>query len=128
MEKTYKDMKKLSILTLGLLFSIFILSTVSAVQTCKIYDDFSSGSLNASKWEIRQDTEGQPLMEEYDVILENSSYVFHTKNTANDRRVYLFPNRTFTTGDIFEYDSILMSREGTYAQMTLITGSQYYRL
>ena len=93
-----------------------------------IYDDFSSGILENNKWEIRQDVEGQSLMEEYGVLEEDNKSVFHTRNTASDRRTYLFPNLTFTTGDVIEYDSTLISRDGTYAQMTLITGSQGYRL
>jgi|GEM_PF-3619377 len=93
-----------------------------------LYDDFSSGSLDSSKWQVRKDVENQPFMDDYGVRLENDNYVFHTQNAANDQRVYLFPTRTFTTGDIIEYDSNLTSRDGTYAQMTLVTGSQYYRL
>lgn len=95
----------------------------------QLYDDFSSGTLDSSKWEIRQDVENQPFMDDYGVRLESGNHVFHTQNSSGgDKRTYLFPTRTFTTGDTIEYDSILTSRDGTYAQMTLVTGSQYYRL
>ncbi|MEK6922182.1 MAG: hypothetical protein AABX08_00080, partial [Nanoarchaeota archaeon] len=81
------------------------------------------------KWEIRQDTEGQPLMDEYDVINEGDGFVFHTQqNIIGDRRVYLFPKRKFTTGDSIEYDVDLISRAGNYAQMVLLTGDQYIRI
>ena len=106
-----------------------LISAVSAVQVCETYDDFSSGVLDTNKWEIRQDTEGQPLMDEYGVLEENEEFVFHTQqNTMEDRRVYLFPKRNFTTGDSIEYDINLISSEGTYAQMVLLTGDQSIRI
>src|SRR3989338_8075540 len=74
-----------------------------------LYDNFSSGSLDLNKWELRQDTEGQPLMNEGFV----TSGVFHTQqNTIGDRRTYLFPTRTFTTGDSLDYDFNVISKEG----------------
>ena len=92
-----------------------------------LYDDFSSPTLDTDKWEIRQDTEGQPHMEEYwvDTNLEN----FHTQqNTIGDRRTYLFPKRKFTTGDIIEYSVDLISYEGNYGNRVLLTGDQYIRI
>jgi DNA-binding transcriptional MerR regulator len=123
-------MKKLSILLiLFLIVSVFMVGFVSADLVCETYDDFSSGVLDTSKWEIRQDVEGQALMEEYDVREEGGSYVFHTQqNTIADRRVYLFPKRQFTTGDVIEYDVNLVSRAGNHAQMVLLTGDQYIRI
>ena len=112
---------------------IFILSLVLFLGVVSVsaalYDNFSSGRLDDTKWEIKQDTEGQPLMEEYGVMNEENNWVFHTQQkTAEDRRVYLFPKRQFTTGDLIEYDVNLISREGTYAQMVLLTGDQYIRI
>jgi hypothetical protein len=110
-----------------LILSVFLISFISATQVCGVYDDFSSETLDTSKWEIRQDVEGQPFMEEYgvDSDLEN----FHTKqNTLADRRVYLFPKRTFTTGDVLEYDTEVISKQGNWMQMTLLTGDQYARI
>jgi hypothetical protein len=107
--------------------TILFIGAVSA-YACYTYDDFSSGSLDTGKWEIRQDVEGEPLMEEYGVLNE-SGFVFHTQqNTIGDRRVYLFPKRTFTTGDILEYDFNVISKEGNYGQMVLLTGDQYIRM
>jgi len=115
------------LITLGIF--VLFLSFVSAKQTCSVYDDFSSGDLGTSKWEIRQDTEGQPLMEEFNVTNESGNFAFHTQqNTIADRRVYLFPKRQFTTGDSIEYDVDLISSEGTYAQMVLLTGDQSIRI
>lgn len=119
-----KDYKNLLIFSIILLFSI---NLASATQVCEIYDDFSSGVLDTEKWEIRQDVEGQPLMDEslVDTDLEN----FHTQqNEIGDRRTYLFPKKTFTTGDILEYDFNVISKEGHYGQMVLLTEDQYIRV
>ena len=109
------------------LLSVFLIGFISASQVCQVYDDFSFGSLDISRWDIRQDVEGQPLMEEYwiDPNLEN----FHTQqNAIGDRRVYLVPKHNFTTGDSLEYDFDVISKEGNYMQMNLLTGDQYIRV
>ena len=100
---------------------------IPSKSNAQLYDDFSSGILNASKWEIRQDVEGQPLTDEYWV--DNVSENFHIKqNAIGDRRTYLFPKQTFTTGDVLEYDFNVISREGNYMSMDLLTGDQYIRV
>ncbi len=106
---------------------IFLVNLVNATPICETYDDFSSGSLNTDKWEIRQDVEGHSLTNEYgiDTNLQN----FHIQqNIAGDGATFLFPRRQFTTGDIFEYDVDLISKEGSYMQMDLLTGDQYIRV
>ena len=106
---------------------VLLISFVSSTQVCQVYDDFSSGVLNTSKWEVRQDVEGQPFTDEYwvDSGLQN----FHTQqNTIGDKRVYLVPKRNFTTGNILEYDFNVISKEGNYMQMDLLTGNQYIRV
>ena len=109
------------------LLAVLLISSVSAVQVCELYDDFSSGVLNTSKWEIRQDVEGQPLTDEYWV--DNTLNNFHIQqNIIGDRRTYLFPKHTFTTGDVLEYDFNVISKEGNYIQMDLLTGDQYIRV
>ena len=118
--------KSFFIITLSL---VFIASFVSSVQVCETYDDFESGILNTSKWEIKQDVEGQPLMDEYGVLEENGEFVFHTQqNIAEDRRIYLFPKRQFTTGDVLKYDVGIISKEDNYGNMVLLTGDQYIRI
>lgn len=114
-------------LLIGLFVLVFSISFISAVQVCEVYDDFSLGTLDTSKWEIRPDVEGQPLTDEYwvDSDLKN----FHIQqNIIGDRRTYLFPKHSFTTGDILEYDFNIISREGNYMQMDLLTGDQYIRV
>jgi len=89
------------------------------------YDDFSPGNIDNSKWEIRQDIENQPFMEEYFVDSGN----FHTfQNTTGDYRVYLIPKHNFTTGDVIEYDTNLVFKENNYMQMVLLAGDQYKRI
>ena len=102
-------------------------NTLESCVDQNLYDDFSSETLDLNKWEVRQDVEGQPFMDEYwvDTNLQN----FHMQqNTIGDRRNYLFPKRTFTTGDKITYETDLISKEGHYGQMTIVTGDQYYRL
>lgn len=113
--------------TFFLVLLTFLIGTVSAVQFCKTYDSFNKQKLNLNKWEIRSDVEGQPFMDEYFVDLRLKN--FHTKqNAIGDRRVYLFPKRTFTTGDSIKYDVALLSKEGNHMQMVLLTGDQYIRI
>ena len=95
--------------------------------TSNLYDDFSSGTLDTSKWEIRQDVENQSFMNEY--WIDSNLGNFHTQqNTTGDYRVYLVPKRNFTTGDVLEYDTNLISKENNYMQMVLLTGDQYIRV
>ncbi len=113
---------------LAMLFVLAIIGIVSAVRLT-IYDDFSDGFLNKEKWEIRQDVEGQPLMDEYDVRNEDGNFVFHTEqNGYSEGRTYLFPKRTFTTGDSLEYNGNLISEAGYHGNMVILTGDHYIRI
>lgn len=124
-------MNKSKIIYLSILVIIFI-SFISASQICQIYDDFSSGNLDTDKWEIRRDVMGFSLTNEYWV--DNNLENFHIQQsiiegqTPNQKHTYIFPKRKFTTGDILEYDVNLISKEGSYIQMVLLTGSQYIRV
>ncbi|MFA5992443.1 MAG: hypothetical protein WC796_01920 [Candidatus Pacearchaeota archaeon] len=115
-------------LVVGVLFAFLLVGIVSAVQVCENYDNFNSGSLDSSKWTIKQDIEGQPLMDEGTILNENG-FVFHTKqNTPTDRRIYLVPNYAFKSGDVFEYDLNVVSYDGVYGSLVLLTGDLYARL
>ena len=84
-----------------------------------LYDDFSSKSFDLNKWNLRVDTEGQPLMEEYGIEEEH----FHTaQKTPADRRVYIVPKHTFKAGESFEYDVNVISREGNYGNIVILNG------
>lgn len=116
-------MNKISIL----LMFVFCLSSISAIQVCNVYDDFSSGVLDNSKWVIRQDVEGQPFTDIYNVDSELKN--FHMQQiTTGDKRTYLVPKHSFTTGDVLEYDFNVISKTGNYMQFDLLTGDQYIRL
>ncbi|MDP2924822.1 MAG: hypothetical protein Q8N99_00460 [Nanoarchaeota archaeon] len=85
-------------------------------QELILYDDFSSGTLNTQKWEVRQDYEGWPFTEEYGV--ENG--VFHTKqNTLGNAGTFLVPTHKFSAGETFEYDIIYNSGTGNRISMLL---------
>jgi hypothetical protein len=91
-----------------------------------LYDDFSSGSLNPAKWEVRQDPEGQPHLDEYFVANESGNFVFHTQqNSLADRRTYLVPTHTFSTGDTISWEVDVKSREGHYGNIILVVGEEW---
>ncbi|MBU2477111.1 right-handed parallel beta-helix repeat-containing protein [Candidatus Micrarchaeota archaeon] len=95
----------------SLLFFIFVLNNVFGF----VYDDFSSGVLDSSKWLEAQDPEGQPLTEEHfvDLIQEN----YHTANfSAGDMRTVLhLIEHTFLPGETLEYDVNYISGTGNRA-------------
>ena len=95
-----------------LCISLFLLiSFVGATHVCEIYDDFSSGILNESKWEINQDYEGQPLIENYGI--NNLSENFYTKqNIYGNKRLYLTPRYNFKINDTFNWDVNYISGSG----------------
>ena len=117
-------MKNKSIL---ILLAVFLISSVSAIQVCQIYDNFSS-ILNTSKWEVRQDVEGWPLTEEYGIDSNLNNFHIQQNNLGQIRGTYLFPKEQFTTDDIFEYDYTILSKEGSYMAMDLLTGDNYIRV
>lgn len=118
-----------NLLTAGILIilSIFLINFISAAQVCQIYDNFSSGSLNVSKWQISQDVEGQPFTDLYQVNITLNNFQMQ-QTTTGDKRTYLVPKHTFTIGDVLEYDFNVVSKTGNYMQMDLLTGDQYIRL
>lgn len=98
-----------------------------ASATPILYDDFSAPTLNTDKWDVRQDVEGQPLMDEG--FVDQVSQNFHMQqNTIGDRRTYLVPKMQFKTGDVIEYNLDVVSKEGNYGAMALLTGDQYWRI
>ncbi len=110
------------------LVPLVLAGALTTKATAAVYDDFSSGLLNPAKWQIRQDPQGQPLTDEYDVISEKSNFVFHTQqNEIADRRTYLVPTHKFTTGDKLNWEVTVQSREGNYGNIILIRGEEYNR-
>lgn len=105
------------------------LGMITTTLNADVYDDFSSGKLDKSRWEIRQDIEGQPLMDTGLVIEKNGNHVFNTaQNFPEDRRTYLVPKYTFKLGDMLEYDVNVVSSSGNYGNLVLLSGGDYKRI
>jgi hypothetical protein len=90
------------------LLSIFLISLIgfaSAEQVCEVYDDFSNGSLDLTKWE-----EVSPTIDEHFV----QNQVYHTAQlTASDKVILLkMKDKLFSVGDTLEYDVNYVNGEG----------------
>ncbi len=111
-----KTLEKLALLT--------ALAMPASQAKAVLYDDFSSPVLDTNKWEVKQDTEGQPLMDEGYV----TNGVFHTQqNSIGDRRTYLVPKHQFVAGENISYDVNIISKEGHYGNVNLLFGGGYNR-
>ena len=121
-------MRKQSKIVLTLILPILLISLISAVQVCEVYDDFSSDTLDTSKWEIRKDYEGQPFIADsgLDADLEN----FHTRQDSilGDHRTYLVPKYKFKAGDMLEYDINFIYAEGNSVNMFLVDNQYRFGL
>ncbi len=104
-----------------IIFSIILINNVNAF----LYDDFSSGTLDTNKWEIRQDVEGQPFMDEYGVLNETGNFIFHTKNNIVDKRVAIVPTYNFSAGESFDYDVDYISGSGNHGHILLVITTEY---
>lgn len=84
---------------------------ISVDSECGMYDDFSSGSLDLNKWNVKQDYQGQPFTLEYG--LDNITERFHIgQDISEDRRTYLVPQYNFNYGDILKWDMDYASGSG----------------
>lgn len=89
-----------------------------------LYDNFESGVLDSDKWEIRQDIEGQLFMEEYEILNEGASSVYHTR-TTNGGRVALVPMHEFIAGESLEYDVNHISGNENRGNILLVTTTNF---
>ncbi len=121
------------VIFLSLLISSFgatgqAFSTSSKSQSCFLYDDFSSGNLNANKWSEHQDPEGQPFMGEHfvDTVLLN----YHTQNIGtHDQRVVLnLISHTFLPGDKLTYKVNNVAGSGTRGAFIYVNGGPANRI
>ncbi len=101
-------MKKLAFIW----FMITMISLTNAVQVCELYDDFSSETINTSKWEESLGrSDGSGLMDEHSI--ENQKY--HTAQlTQSDKGVELKALQTISVGDIIEFDLEYNSASGNH--------------
>ena len=105
---------------------IFFINFISAVQICEVYDDFSSGVLDNSKWEIRQDPQGQPFTDEYGIIEEDGNFIFHIQqNEIGDRRTYLVPKYHLKLGESWKYTFNIVHKEGNYGMAVQLKGGEF---
>ena len=94
---------------LALIFlAVFLISSVSAVQVCEVYDDFSSGVLDTSKWN-EATTVG--FTDEHFVNITAENYHV-AQYSASHKDTKLLFNREFFPGDEFKYNLIYYSGSG----------------
>lgn len=108
-------MKRWVIFGLILLF----LGLTSATQTCQVYDYFSSGSLNLSKW---YEYSNINFSEEH--FVDQIGEVYHVQqNIIGSSETNLQLKMQFNTGDVLSYDAIYVSGVGNRASQPLINGN-----
>lgn len=83
-----------------------------------LYDDFSSGSLDNTKWEVRQDPEGQPLTEEYGI--QNGTFTARNFNLPDRRTLLSLIGHTFQPGEELDYDVNYVSGSGNRAMVIFV--------
>jgi len=98
---------------------IFLVGTASAVQSCQTYDDFSSGTLDASKW-TESIFHGDPFTDEH--LIKNGFYHV-AQNVARDAETNLAPTRQFIAGESFSYDVLYNGGSGNHQSQPLINGN-----
>ena|SRR3989344_4145796 len=88
---------------------------------CQVYDKFSSGSLNTSKW-LETTFHGDPFTDEHFVNPLEKAY--HIKqNITRDAETNLGPRRQFVAGETFSYKVKYMGGSGNHASQPLINGN-----
>ncbi|MEK6952767.1 MAG: hypothetical protein AABX29_07165 [Nanoarchaeota archaeon] len=92
-----------------IILAVFLISSVSAVQVCEVYDDFSSGVLNASKWS--ESTATTFFTDEHFVDTSNENYHVAQYSAVN-RDTKLIFNRDFFPGEEFKYTLTYNSGSG----------------
>ena len=123
------SMSLLNKLAVGSASSVLSLASINDCRA-DLYDDFSSGILSRDLWEVRNDTEGQPMMDQYGIFSEDNNFVFHTQNTSiGDKRTYLFPLHSFHIGDSFDYDvtTLSVNPNSWWGNLVIVTGEDYIR-
>ena len=96
---------------MSLLFFVFVLNNVFGF----VYDDFSLGVLDGSKWLETQDPEGRPFTEEH--FVDSLLLDYHTANynSTDQRTVLNMVGYTFVPGETLEYDVNYISGSGNRA-------------
>lgn len=86
-----------------------------------MYDDFSSGILDVTKWSESQ-FQGHPFVDEHFVNGSSQTYIARV-NSVGDKEVLLTPTREFVSGESLLYDLIYNSGSGNHLSQVLIDGN-----
>lgn len=114
MEKTYRNMDKLSISVSFIFIMVFLITITSAIQVCETYDDFSSNNLDATKW-----IETTMTIDEH--FIDGVEGAYHTAQlNPADREVTLRSLRNFIAGETFEYDVNYQSGSGNVLSRIIV--------
>ncbi|MEK6760431.1 MAG: hypothetical protein AABX93_00755 [Nanoarchaeota archaeon] len=99
---------------------IFLVGTISAIQICDIYDDFSSGVLDESKWnEIGN-------LDEHFIENKSMDLRYHTAQLSEaDKEIRLNFSKIFLPGEIIEYDVNYVSGSGNRIHQITLNGNDY---
>ncbi len=90
-------------------------------NNCQIYDDFSSGVLNESKWS-ESTFHGRPFTDEH--FVNFSEGVYHVAQIfSGDAETNLAPKKQFIAGDSFSYEVIYNGGSGNHFSQPLINGN-----
>jgi len=73
-----------------------------------LYDDFSSGALDSSKW--TESLFNGPPFPEFHAVSSEAYNVYQT--SVGDTTIILSPNRQFASGDVFQFDLTYNSGSG----------------
>ena len=97
-----------------MVLTIFLMRLVSATQSCEVYDDFTSQTLNTDKWEeLIGRSGGGDWIDEHSVDATNQNY--HTAQLSQaDKGVELKALHTFQAGETLEFDLIYNYGSGNH--------------
>ena len=122
MIKTHKNMEKWKILVFGIFILFLSFDTVSALQFCRVYDNFNSRNLNPARWtEIGGSDINNLFTDEH--FVDKVRGVYHTAQLElGDRASSIKLNRLFNPGETLEYEVYYQSGEGNVLSRLFING------
>ena len=103
-------------------FFIFSISMISATYSWRTYDDFSSGSLDITKWNEYNGFQVPIFTDEHFVNITEEVYHIQQFITM-DTETNLEPTRQFFSGDIFSYQVLYKGGSGNHFSQPLINGN-----
>lgn len=104
------------------LFILSISMISSANYSWRLYDDFSSGSLDTNKWIEYKGFQVNIFTDEHFVNATEGAYHIN-QSVQGDRETNLKPNRSFTSGEAFSYQVLYKGGSGNHFSQPLINGN-----